>query len=118
VGAPNYDHKWMQYSIDKVNWERLNDKCMIIFKRSIKEHLKSSITECETAKEYLERVASHHKGSSKAYACSLMTEFVNAKYNRNSVRLFIQKMIFIVAKINKYLESLLHEEFVMLMIMN
>jgi hypothetical protein len=41
VGTPNYDHMWMQCSIDKVKWERSNDKCMIIIKRSIKEPLKS-----------------------------------------------------------------------------
>jgi hypothetical protein len=117
VGTPNYDHRWMQYNIDKVKWERSNDKCMIIFKRSIKEPSKSSIPECETANEYLERIASHHKGSSKAYACSLMTEFVNAKYDGNGVRPFIQKMISIIAKINKYLGSPLHEEFVLFMIM-
>jgi hypothetical protein len=46
-----------------------------------------------------------------------MTEFVNAKYDGNGVRLFIQKMISIVAKINKYHESNLHEEFVVFMIM-
>jgi uncharacterized protein YpuA (DUF1002 family) len=62
---------------------------MIILKRSIKEPLKSFIPECETANEYLERVASRHKGSSKAYTCSLMTEFVNAKYDENGVRPFI-----------------------------
>jgi hypothetical protein len=47
-GTPNYNHMRMQYSIDKVKWERSNNKCMIILKRSIKEPLKSSIPECET----------------------------------------------------------------------
>jgi hypothetical protein len=107
----------MQYCIDKVKWERSNDKFMIILKKSIKKPLKCSILECETVKEYLERVAYHHKGSSKAYACSLMTEFVNAKYDGNGVRPFIQKMIYIVAKINKYLGSSLHEEFVVFIVM-
>jgi hypothetical protein len=46
-----------------------------------------------------------------------MTKFVNAKYDRNGVRPFIQKMISIVAKINKYLGSALHKEFVVFMIM-
>jgi hypothetical protein len=117
VDTPNYDHKWMQYNIEKVKWERSNDKCMIILKRCIKEALKSSIPDCDTVKEYLERVASLHKWSSKACVCSLMTEFINAKYDGNSVRPFIQKMIYIVAKINKYLRSSLDEEFVVFMIM-
>jgi hypothetical protein len=90
---------------------------MIILKRGIKESLMSSILECETVKEYLERVASHHKVYSTTNVCSLMTEFINAKYDGNDVRPFIQKMIFIVAKINKYLEFALHEKFVVFMIM-
>jgi hypothetical protein len=44
-------------------------------------------------------------------------EFVNAKYNGNGVKAFIQNMIFVVAKINKYLGSPMHEEFVVFMIM-
>jgi hypothetical protein len=40
-----------------------------------------------------------------------MTKFINAKYDGNGVRPFIQKMISIVAKINKYLGSPLHEDF-------
>jgi hypothetical protein len=117
VGTPNYDHKMLQYSIDKLKWERSNDKCLIVIKRTIKDPLKGSIPDCATAKEYLEKIASHFKGSSKAYACSLMTEFVNAKYDGNGVRPFIEKMISIVAKLNKYLDSPMHEELVVFMIM-
>jgi hypothetical protein len=81
VGTPNYEHKLMQYIIVKVKWDRSNEKCMIIIKRSIEYLHKSSIPECEIAKEYLEKIASHFKGSTKAYACSPMTKFVNAKYD-------------------------------------
>jgi hypothetical protein len=58
VGTPNYDHKWMQYSIKKFKLERSNNKFMIILKP-----LKSSILDCETTKEYLEKVAFHLKWS-------------------------------------------------------
>ena len=92
-------------------------KCLIIIKRSIKDPHKGFIPECETAEECLEKITSLFKGSSKAYACSLIMEFVNAKYNGNGVKAFIQNMIFVVAKINKYLGSPMHEEFVVFMIM-
>jgi hypothetical protein len=92
-------------------------KCLIIIKRSIKDPHKGFIPECETAEECLEKITSLFKGSSKAYACSLMMEFVNAKYDGNSVRPFIRKMMFVVAKINKHLGSLMHEEFLLFMIM-
>jgi hypothetical protein len=46
-----------------------------------------------------------------------MLEFVNAKYDGNSVSLFILKMIFIVTELNKYLGQPMHKKFVMFMIM-
>jgi hypothetical protein len=107
----------LHYSIDKVKWERSNTKCLIIIKSLIKDPIKGAILDCETTKEYLEKIASHFKGSYKAYVCSLMTEFVNAKYDGNGVKTFIQKMISIVTKINKYLRSPMHEEFIVFMIM-
>jgi hypothetical protein len=62
---------------------------MIIIRNLIKDPIKGAIPECETAQEHLEKIASHFAGSSKAYACSLMMEFDNAKYNGNGVRPFI-----------------------------
>jgi hypothetical protein len=65
----------LQYNIDKVKWERWNTKCMIIIRNLIEDPIKGSIP----AKTYLKKIVSHFIGSSKAYACSLMMEFVNAK---------------------------------------
>lgn len=99
----------LQYSIDKVLWERSKIKCLIIIKSLIKDPIMGIIPECETTEEYIEKIASYFNGSSKAYACSLMMKFVNAKYVENGVRPFIQKMISIVTKLNKYLRQPMHE---------
>jgi hypothetical protein len=92
--------------------------CLIIIKTSIKDPIKvkGDIPDCETTNEYLEMIASHFTGTSKAYVCSLMMEYVNVKYDRNGVSPFIQKIISIVAMVNKYLGSPMHKDFVMFMI--
>jgi hypothetical protein len=109
MGSPQYDHKMLQCSIDKVMWERSNIKCLVIIKSLTKDPIKGTIPECETTKEYLEKITSYFNRSSKAYACSLMMKFVNAKYVENGVRPFIQKMISIVTKLNEYLRQPMHE---------
>ena len=43
----------LQYSINKVKWERSNVKCLVIIKSLIKDPIKGVIPECEIVKEYL-----------------------------------------------------------------
>jgi hypothetical protein len=74
---------------------------LIIIKSLIKDPIKGVVLECETAKEYLEKITSHFTRSSKAYACSLMMEFFDTKYDGSGVRPFIHKMISIVSKLKK-----------------
>jgi hypothetical protein len=57
-------------------------------------------------------MASQFTGSSKAYANSLVSEFINMRYDGSGVRACIQKMTSIVAKLNKYLGKDLPEDFV------
>ena len=67
MGEPDYDHKVIKYDLDKAKWEQSNRKCLMVIKYSIVESIKGAITECDTAKEYLERVAAQFVGSSKEY---------------------------------------------------
>jgi hypothetical protein len=94
----------LQYNINKVKWERYV-KCLVIIKSLIKYPIKSVIPECEIAKKYLKKIASHFTRSSKAYARSLMMEFLNVTYDGSGVKLFIQNMICIVTKLNRYLSE-------------
>jgi hypothetical protein len=117
VEDPLYENKLMQYGINKVKWEKSNNKCMMIIKHSMAETIRGAILECATAKEYLEKVASQFTGSSKTYASSLVSEFINMRYDDSGVRAYIQKMISMVIKLNKYLGKDLLEDFVVHMIM-
>jgi hypothetical protein len=117
IEDPLYENKLMQYGINKVKWEKSNKICMMIIKHSMVEIIRGAIPECATAKEYLEKVASQFTGSSKAYASSLVSEFINMRYDGSGVRAYIQKMTSTVAKLNKYLEKDLPEDFVVHVIM-
>jgi hypothetical protein len=116
-GVPQYEHKLLQYSVEKMKWEKSNRKCLMIIRSLIMDSIRGSIPECETAKEYLERVAIQFTGSSKAYASTLVSDFINMRYDGSGVRSYIQKMTSTVAKLNKYLGQNLPEEFVVHVIM-
>jgi hypothetical protein len=117
IEDPLYENMLMQYDINKVKWEKSNRKCMMIIKHSMVETIRGTIPECATGKEYLEKVVSQFTGSSKAYARSLVSEFINMRYDGSGVRAYIQKMTSTVAKLNKYLGKDLLEDFVVRVIM-
>jgi hypothetical protein len=71
VGEPDYDNKVMKHDLERHKWEKSNRKCLMILKRSIVEAIRGLILECETAREYMDRVAAQFVGSSKAYASTL-----------------------------------------------
>ena len=71
VGEPDFDNKVMKHVLERAKWERSNRKCLMVLKRSIMEAIRGSIPECETTKEYLDRVATQFVGSSKAYASTV-----------------------------------------------
>ena len=73
------------YEIDKINWERSNQKCLMVIKERISEGIRGAIPECETVVEYLEKVESQFTGSSKAYASSLIKRLVSEKYTGGGV---------------------------------
>ena len=62
VGEPDFDNKVMKHVLERAKWERSNRKCLMILKRSIMEAIRGSIPECETAREYLDRVAAQFVG--------------------------------------------------------
>jgi hypothetical protein len=60
--------------------------CLIITKSLIKNPVKGAILEYETTKEYLENIFSHFTEFCKAYACALVSDFVNTKYDGSGVK--------------------------------
>jgi hypothetical protein len=53
------------------------------------ETARGAIPVCATAKEYLDKVARRFTGLSKAYAGSLVSEFINMSYDGSEVRAYI-----------------------------
>ena len=117
VGEPDYDDKVMKHDLERVKWERSNRKYLMILKRSIMEAIRGSIPECETAREYMDKVAAQFVGSSKAYASTLTKQFINMRYDGSGIRAYIQKMCSMVAKMSKYFKTALPDEFVVHVIM-
>jgi hypothetical protein len=64
----------------------------MVIKERISEGIRGTISECETAMEYLEKVESQFTGSSKAYASSLIKRLVYEKYTGGGVRDHILRM--------------------------
>jgi hypothetical protein len=51
------------YEIEKINWERLNCKCLMVIEERISKDICDIILECKTVVKYLEKVESQFTGS-------------------------------------------------------
>jgi hypothetical protein len=105
------------YEIEKINWERLNRKCLMVIKERISEDIQGAIPECETAVEYIEMVESQFTGSSKAYASSLIKRLVFEKYTSGGVRDHILRMSNVAARL-KPLDLAIKDGFLIYLIFN
>ncbi|XP_060203071.1 uncharacterized protein LOC132631514 [Lycium barbarum] len=81
-------------------WERSNRLCILAFKRSIAEHLKSGLPETTNAKKFLAQVEERYLVSNKAETGDLMSKLAGIKYdNSGGVRDHILKMVHIQSKL-------------------
>jgi hypothetical protein len=87
------------YEIDKINWERLNRKCLMVIEERISEGIRGAIPDCETAVEYLKKVESQFTVSLKAYASSLIKRLASEKYTGGGVRDHILRMSNVAARL-------------------
>ncbi|XP_021304786.1 uncharacterized protein LOC110430906 [Sorghum bicolor] len=90
-----------KYDLEKYKWEKSNRKCKIVIKKTITEGLRGAIPECETAKEYLEKVKNQFTGSTKAHASTLIQKLTNMRFTGGSVREHILSMSTMAAKLEK-----------------
>ena len=70
----------------------MNRKCLMVAKSTISNTIRGSISDCDTAIEYLKKVKSQFTGSSKAYASTLIKKLFNEKYCGGGIREHILKM--------------------------
>jgi hypothetical protein len=82
----------------------------MVIKSSIKEAIRGGIPDCETAKEYLNKVESQFTGSSKTYTRTIIKRLVTEKYSLGSgVREHILKMSNMASKLKTMDMGLKHE---------
>jgi hypothetical protein len=105
------------YEIEKINWERLNCKCIMVIKESILEGIRGAIPKCETTVEYLEKVESQFTGSLKAYVSSHIKRLISEKYTGGGVRGHILRMSNIAARL-KPLDLAIKDGFLIYLIFN
>ena len=89
-----------EYENKKSIWEQSNRKYLTIIKSSIIESISGAIPEAQSAREYLAKVEHQFKGSSKAYATSLIQKLIGEKYTLNgNLREHIMKKCNLAAKL-------------------
>jgi hypothetical protein len=89
----------------------------MVIKERISEGIRGTISECETAMEYLEKVESQFTGSSKTYASSLIKRLVYEKYTGGSVRDHILRMSNVAVRL-KPLDLVIKDGFLIYLIFN
>ncbi|CAH9110895.1 unnamed protein product [Cuscuta europaea] len=62
-------------------WERSNRMSLMVIKNSISVAIRGAIPDSENAKSYLDSVEEQFKGTSKAYASTLILKMLTTKYD-------------------------------------
>ena len=75
----------MSYDLETKKWGNANNKCMAFLKNTIEPAIVGSIVECDSAKEYLERIHSQFTDSSKTYATMLIKQLVTERYHGGNI---------------------------------
>jgi hypothetical protein len=70
----------MKYDLEKKKWDISNHKCLMVAKATIADPIRGSITYCDTATEYLQKVKNQFTSSSKATTGTLIEKLVNEKW--------------------------------------
>ena len=101
----------MSYDLEHRKWVTANKKCLAVIKNMIEPTIVSSIPECDTVTEYLDRIKSQFTGFSKIYANQLMKQLVTKGYSGNGgIREHILRMSNLASKL-KPMDLALKEEF-------
>lgn len=93
-------------------WTRANRMTKLILKRTMSDTVKGSISDKDTAREYLDSIAEKFKESEKAETGHLLDSLRNMKYDGSlGIREYIMKMIEIATRL-KDLNMPLEDEFI------
>ena len=91
----------MAYTLENRKWQTANKKCMAFIKNTIENAIVGSIAECDSVREFLEKIKSQFTGSSKTYATQLLKQLVTEKYTEGAhgIREHILRMSNLAAKL-------------------
>lgn len=81
-------------------WDRSNQMCLMMIKRSIPEMIKGSIGESESAKKFLETVEQFFAKNDKAEISSTLSKLISIVYKgKGSIRKYIMEMSNLTSKL-------------------
>ena len=72
----NYEVLKKEYDEEKTKWSVSNRKCLMIIRSSIIDAIRGTIPDTQSARDYLTKIEEQFKGSSKAYATTLIKRLV------------------------------------------
>jgi hypothetical protein len=104
----------MVYDLQKQKWVNTNKKCVVVIKNTIESTIISSIQECDTIIEYLERIKNQFYSSSKTYATQLIKQLITERYSRGGSDTGMREHILKMNHLNNKLKPMdltLKEEF-------
>lgn len=85
-------------NIDK--WDRSNQMCLMIMKRSIPEAFRGSITEGKDANKFLEEIQPYFANNEKSEVKTIMAKLISMRYKGNdTIRKYIMKMSRLASKL-------------------
>ena len=64
----DFESQKMSYDLEHRKWVTANKKCLVVIKNTIEPIIVGSISECDTATKYLDRIKSQFTSSLKTYA--------------------------------------------------
>jgi hypothetical protein len=81
-------------------WDRSNRMCLMMFKRSIPEMIRGSITETENAKNFLETVKQFFAKNDKAETSGTLSKLISMNYKgKGNIREYIMEMSNLASKL-------------------
>ena len=114
----NYEVLKKEYDEEKAKWSISNRKCLMIIRSSIIDAIRGTIPDTQSARDYLTKIEEQFKGSSKAYATTLIKRLVGEKYDATgSLREHIMKKCHMASKL-KSMEMEISDGFLVHFIMS
>lgn len=112
--APLIDISTAAQRLKHDKWKKANKMSLMVQKRTISETVRGSITACDKAKDFMEAVEAKFRESEKAEMGNLMTTLTSLKFNGDSVREHIFKLVKTATKL-KDLDVFVDDTFVVRM---